>query len=107
MPTVAIGCFHEHLPDVTPDCEIVGIDVIRATTTAVTAVTIGRSLYPAGSIGASVGPARAHGCGEAGRRSRSTGARGRVGRRPALWIRHAEQSYRGARTRALNTPHHP
>src|SRR6478736_4793271 len=54
MPTVAIGCFHEHLPDVTPDCEIVGVDVIRATTTAVTAVTIGRSLYPAGSIEAAV-----------------------------------------------------
>src|SRR6476469_9393814 len=54
MPTVAIGCFHEHLPDVTPDCEIVGVDVIRATTTAVTAVTIGRRVYPAGSIEAAV-----------------------------------------------------
>lgn len=54
MPTVAIGCFHEHLPDVTPDCAIVGVDVIRATTTAVTAVTIGRRLYPAGSIEAAV-----------------------------------------------------
>jgi 2-phosphosulfolactate phosphatase len=54
MPTVAIGCFHEHLPDVTPECAIVGVDVIRATTTAVTAVTIGRRLYPAGSIEAAV-----------------------------------------------------
>src|SRR3954447_559944 len=54
MPTVAIGCFHEHLPDVTPGCAIVGVDVIRATTTAITAVTSGRRLYPASSMEAAV-----------------------------------------------------
>ncbi len=54
MPSVAIDCFHEHLDPVAPDTAIVAIDVIRATTTAITAVALGRRLYPAGSIEAAV-----------------------------------------------------
>jgi 2-phosphosulfolactate phosphatase len=54
MPSVAIGCFHEHLPPVASDCTVVAIDVIRATTTAITAVQQGRRLYPAGTIEAAV-----------------------------------------------------
>lgn len=54
MPTVAISCFHEHLDPVAAGTEIVAIDVIRATTTAITAAEIGRSVFPAGSIEAAV-----------------------------------------------------
>ncbi|HEV2998884.1 MAG TPA: 2-phosphosulfolactate phosphatase, partial [Solirubrobacteraceae bacterium] len=54
MPKVAIDCFHEHLPAVAEETAIVAIDVIRATTTALTAVACGRRLYPAGSIEAAV-----------------------------------------------------
>jgi 2-phosphosulfolactate phosphatase len=54
MPELAIDCFHEHLRPIVPDTAIVAVDVIRATTTAVTAAAIGRRLYPAGSIEASV-----------------------------------------------------
>jgi 2-phosphosulfolactate phosphatase len=54
MPEVAIDCFHEHLAPVAADTAIVAVDVIRATTTAVTAAAIGWRVYPAGSIEASV-----------------------------------------------------
>jgi 2-phosphosulfolactate phosphatase len=54
MPSVAIDCFHEHLAPVPAEQAIVAIDVIRATTTAVTAAAMGRRLYPAGSIESSV-----------------------------------------------------
>jgi len=54
MPSVAIDCFHEHLAPVAAEKAIVAVDVIRATTTAVTAAARGRSLYPAGSIEAAV-----------------------------------------------------
>jgi 2-phosphosulfolactate phosphatase len=54
VPKVAIDCFHEHLPAVAEETAIVAIDVIRATTTALTAVACGRRLYPAGSIEAAV-----------------------------------------------------
>ncbi|HEV2922614.1 MAG TPA: 2-phosphosulfolactate phosphatase [Solirubrobacteraceae bacterium] len=54
MPTVAIDCFHEHLASPTAEEVIVAVDVIRATTTAVTAAAIGKPLYPAGSIEAAV-----------------------------------------------------
>jgi 2-phosphosulfolactate phosphatase len=54
MPSVAIDCFHEHLPVVAADSAIVAIDVIRATTTAVTAAALGQRVYPAGSIEAAV-----------------------------------------------------
>src|SRR5271167_3380088 len=54
MPSVAIDCFHEHLAPVAADKAIVAVDVIRATTTAVTAAARGMRLYPAGSIEASV-----------------------------------------------------
>src|SRR6476646_3608015 len=50
MPRVTIGCFHEHLPPVARESTVVAIDVIRATTTAITAVATGKRLYPAGSI---------------------------------------------------------
>src|SRR5580692_6668763 len=54
MPSVAIDCFHEHLEPVKADTAIVAVDVIRATTTAATAVALGKRLYPAGSIEAAV-----------------------------------------------------
>jgi 2-phosphosulfolactate phosphatase len=54
MPEVAIDCFHEHLAPVAADTAIVAVDVIRATTTAVTAAAVGWRIYPAGSIEASV-----------------------------------------------------
>jgi 2-phosphosulfolactate phosphatase len=54
MPTVAIDCFHEHLAPIGDREVIVAVDVIRATTTAVTAAAIGRRVYPAGSIEAAV-----------------------------------------------------
>jgi 2-phosphosulfolactate phosphatase len=54
MPSVAIDCFHEHLAPVAADTAIVAVDVIRATTTAITAVTLGWRVYPAGSIEAAV-----------------------------------------------------
>lgn len=54
MPEVAIDCFHEHLAPVAADTAIVAVDVIRATTTAVTAAAVGWRVYPAGSIEASV-----------------------------------------------------
>lgn len=53
-PSVAIDCFHEHLAPVAADTAVVAIDVIRASTTAVTAASLGQRLYPAGSIEAAV-----------------------------------------------------
>jgi 2-phosphosulfolactate phosphatase len=54
MPQVTIGCFHEHLPPVAREAAVVAIDVIRATTTAITAVAAGHRVYPAGGIEAAV-----------------------------------------------------
>jgi 2-phosphosulfolactate phosphatase len=54
MPRVAIDCFHEHLEPIPDGVSIVAIDVIRATTTAITAAAMGRRVFPAGSIEASV-----------------------------------------------------
>jgi 2-phosphosulfolactate phosphatase len=54
VPKVTIGCFHEHLPPVAREATVVAIDVIRATTTAITAVAAGHRLYPAGSMEAAV-----------------------------------------------------
>jgi 2-phosphosulfolactate phosphatase len=54
MPSVAIDCFHEHLAPVPAETAILAVDVIRATTTAVTAVALGWRVYPAGSIEAAV-----------------------------------------------------
>jgi 2-phosphosulfolactate phosphatase len=54
LPSVAIDCFHDHLAPVPAGTAVVAVDVIRATTTAVTAAALGHSLYPAGSIEAAV-----------------------------------------------------
>ncbi|HEX4186826.1 MAG TPA: 2-phosphosulfolactate phosphatase [Solirubrobacteraceae bacterium] len=54
MPSVTIDCFHEHLAAPREDEAIVAIDVIRASTTAITAAAIGKPLFPAGSIEAAV-----------------------------------------------------
>src|ERR1700730_879095 len=54
MPKVTIGCFHEHLPPTAREAAVVAIDVIRATTTAITAVAAGHRVYPAGSMEAAV-----------------------------------------------------
>lgn len=47
---VSIGCFHEHLAEGGRDAVTVAIDVIRATTTAVTVVAGGRRCLVAASI---------------------------------------------------------
>lgn len=52
-PTVAIVRYPS-LGDAGEHCRVVGIDVIRATTTAVTAVNAGRRCYPVGSLEAAV-----------------------------------------------------
>lgn len=49
-PTVDIDCFVDELQDYGADCAVVAIDVIRATTTAITAVDTGRRLFPAPSL---------------------------------------------------------
>lgn len=54
MPDVAIDCFHEHLDAIAAETAIVAVDVIRATTTAVTGAAMGRRIYPAGSMEAAV-----------------------------------------------------
>jgi 2-phosphosulfolactate phosphatase len=54
VPTVAIDCFHEHLPLVSEGCSIVAVDVVRAATTAVTAAALGRRCFPVPSIEAAV-----------------------------------------------------
>jgi 2-phosphosulfolactate phosphatase len=54
MPNVTIDCFHEHLAPARGEEVIVAIDVIRASTTAITAAAMGKSVYPAGSIEAAV-----------------------------------------------------
>ena len=54
MPTVTIDCFHEHLSPPSNGEVIVAIDVIRASTTAITAAATGKPLFPAGSIEAAV-----------------------------------------------------
>jgi 2-phosphosulfolactate phosphatase len=48
--TVAIGCFSEGFDDFREDATTVAIDVIRATTTAVTGVALGRRCYPVATI---------------------------------------------------------
>jgi 2-phosphosulfolactate phosphatase len=55
MPkTVAIDCFPESARAYRGDCAIVVVDVIRATTTAVTAVARGRECFPVPSVEAAV-----------------------------------------------------
>jgi 2-phosphosulfolactate phosphatase len=49
-PVVAIDCFPENLPKHRDAEAIVAVDVIRATTTAVTAVAGGRRCFPAASL---------------------------------------------------------
>lgn len=48
--TVVIDCFPENVEAYKRDFAIVAIDVIRATTTAVTAVAMGRRCYPVASL---------------------------------------------------------
>lgn len=52
--TVTIDCFPESVPSHADRDALVAIDVIRATTTAVTAVARGRDCYPVPSIDATV-----------------------------------------------------
>lgn len=52
--TVTIGCFHDSLPPQALGCAVVAVDVIRATTTAVTALSHGRRCFPAASLGTAV-----------------------------------------------------
>lgn len=52
--TVAIDCFPESVPSYRHGYAIVAVDVMRATTTAVTAVNRGRRCYPVPSLEAAV-----------------------------------------------------
>lgn len=52
--TVVIDCFPESLPNYQNGYAIVAVDIIRATTTAVTCVTLGRRCFPVPSIDAAV-----------------------------------------------------
>lgn len=57
--TIVIDCFHESLDAAYRNgCAIVAVDVIRATTTAVTGVALGRKCFPVPSIEAAVPLAR-------------------------------------------------
>src|SRR5690242_17440646 len=48
--TVVIDCFQEHTDIERSNCAIVAIDVIRATTTAITAAACGRRCFPVASV---------------------------------------------------------
>jgi len=50
--TVVIDCFGERMPAYLEPCAIVAVDVLRATTTAVTAVAEGRRCFPVHSLDA-------------------------------------------------------
>ncbi|HEU5383081.1 MAG TPA: 2-phosphosulfolactate phosphatase [Ktedonobacteraceae bacterium] len=52
--TVVIDCFPESLPRYQEGYAVVAVDVMRATTTAVTCVTLGRKCFPVPSIEAAV-----------------------------------------------------
>jgi 2-phosphosulfolactate phosphatase len=54
LRTVAIDCFERDFPGFRPGYAVVAVDVIRATTTAVTAVLTGRRCFPAATIDAAV-----------------------------------------------------
>jgi 2-phosphosulfolactate phosphatase len=51
---VGVDCFHTHLSDETYGWTIVAVDVIRAATTAITAVETGQRCFPVPSIEAAV-----------------------------------------------------
>lgn len=51
-PTVAIACSHRHLPRLDGETASVVVDVIRSTTTAVTAAAAGRCVVPVHSVAA-------------------------------------------------------
>lgn len=48
--TVVIDFFDDNLPDYDNDYAVVAVDVIRATTTAVTGVALGRQCFPVSSV---------------------------------------------------------
>lgn len=52
--TVVIDCFPESLPNYRNGYAIVAVDVIRATTTAVTGIALGRRCFPAPTLEAAV-----------------------------------------------------
>jgi 2-phosphosulfolactate phosphatase len=52
--TVTIDCFHQQLPVDGAGCAVVAVDVIRASTTAVTAAALGRRCFPVHSVEAAV-----------------------------------------------------
>jgi 2-phosphosulfolactate phosphatase len=52
--TVVIDCFPENVERYKADFAIVAVDVIRATTTAVTGVAMGRRCYPAATLGSAL-----------------------------------------------------
>ena len=50
MRTVAIDCFVQNFPGFRPGYAVVAVDVMRATTMAVTSVLLGRRCFPAATI---------------------------------------------------------
>ena len=50
MPIVTIDCFFDELPSYPSDAVVVGVDVIRSTTTAITAVASGRRCHVVPSL---------------------------------------------------------
>lgn len=56
--SVVIDVFNDSRPDFHNDCAVVAIDVIRATTTAVTGVARGRRCFPVSSVGEAVSLAK-------------------------------------------------
>ena len=56
--TVAVDCFHERLAAYGPGCAIVAVDVLRATTTALTGLALGRRCFPVASLEAATRRAR-------------------------------------------------
>ncbi len=50
MPRVAIDCFFETLPPLPPGAVVVGVDVIRSTTTAITALAGGHRCHVVASL---------------------------------------------------------
>ncbi len=98
--SVRVSCFAEHAQPafVAAAGVTVCVDVFRATTTAVTAVTAGRRCIPVGLAGGRA-PRR--------RRPRPAAARRRAGRQHAVRLRPPEQPRRGRRPAGRVAAGHP
>jgi 2-phosphosulfolactate phosphatase len=59
--TVRIDCFAKSVPHYGPECAIVAVDVVRATTTAITAAAVGRRCFIAPTLEVAFDLSRRHG----------------------------------------------